>query len=404
MWMQELDCRGRRLWVVAWWLMLVAWLNIHAGFVVGLGMFAFHCVERFGAAWFRSFSFASACKATWHLMLAGCCAVIAFPINPYGWQYIPYLLHAITMPRPLILEWHALWYTYAPELTLFAFAICVLLFVYCQRFVRLSRLRGAAFLSLTAYEALQHIRHGSLLGVVWLAYVPAWLTHTPLGRSMIRSVDSYRAPLIKASQAIAAACLLFACAHQFWQPTLPPAPKYSVACFPSGAVEYLEQHNFRGNLLTPFAHGAYISWTLYPNVRVSLDGRYEVAYEDQVMLDHESLFNGNDDWPQLLEKYPCDAVLVDQNSGLRPQLEVFRQEDSDKSIPTVNRWSFVYEDAAFVVLAKNACETLPYADRRMEKLLDGVQSAFSRKYSYRNRLVDDILASRAKSKIVVTAQ
>ena len=41
MWMQELDCRGRRAWVIAWWLMLVAWLNIHAGFVVGLGMFGF---------------------------------------------------------------------------------------------------------------------------------------------------------------------------------------------------------------------------------------------------------------------------------------------------------------------------------------------------------------------------
>ena len=176
------------------------------GLLLGLACLAFHCLERFGAAWWRSRSFVSACGATWHLIIASCCVALALPLNPYGWQYIPYLIHAITMPRPLILEWHALWHTYAPELTLLAFGICVLLFVYCQRFVRLAKLRGAAFLSLTIYEALQHIRHGSLCAVVWLAYVPAWLTHTPLGRSMIRTVDTYRSAFLRTSQAIAAAC------------------------------------------------------------------------------------------------------------------------------------------------------------------------------------------------------
>ncbi len=404
MWMQELDCRGRRLWVVGWWFMLVAWINIHAGFVVGLGMFGFHCIERFGAAWFRSRSLASACKATWHLMLVGCCVILALPINPYGWQYVPYLMHAITMPRPLILEWHALWHTYAPGLTLLAFGTCVLLFVYCQRFVRVTRLRGAAFLSLAFYEALQHIRHGSLCAIVWLAYVPAWLTHTPLGRSMIRTVDTNRSTFIGASQLIAAACFLFAFANQFWRPTLPPAAKYSEASFPSGAVDYLERHNFSGNLLTPFAQGAYVSWTMYPNVRVSLDGRYEVAYEDQVMLDHESLFKGKPDWPKLLEKYPCDAVLVDQNSDLRPFLEVFRKENSELPIPTKQRWRFVYEDDAFVVLTKNVMETLTYVDRRLEPLTDGVQSAFSRKYSYRTRLGKETARMRLLSSSVATAQ
>lgn len=394
MWMQELDCRGRRTWVIAWWLMLVAWLNIHAGFVVGVGMFGFHCLERFGAAWLQSRSFAGACRATWHLMLAGSCVVLALPINPYGWQYIPYLLHAIAMPRPLIVEWHALWHTYSPELTLLAFLVCISLFAYCQRFVRVSRLRGAAFLSLTAYEALLHIRHGSLCGAVWLAYVPAWLTHTPLGRSMIRSVDTYRASFVRVSQVIAVTCMLFACANQFWRPTLPPAAKYSEACFPSGVVDYFEQHHFRGNLLTPFAQGAYISWTLYPNVRVSLDGRYEVAYKDQVMLDHDQLYKGTEDWPKLLEKYPCDAVLVDQNSGLRPLLEVFRDANAGQPVPTLSHWQFVYEDGAFVVLARNATQTLPYRDSRSEPLLDGARLAFSNKYSSRARRLNNSLVSQ----------
>jgi hypothetical protein len=169
-------------------------------------------------------------------------------------------------------------------------------------------------------------------------------------------------------------------------------------------VEYLEQHNFRGNLLTPFAQGAYVSWTMYPNVRVSLDGRYEVAYEEQVMLDHEALFNGKPAWPKLLEKYPCDAVLVDQNSELRPLLEVFRNQNTDQPLPTKHRWNFIYEDDAFVVLSKGTIDTLPYVDRRMEPLIDGIQIAFSHKYSFRARRGNNCPGSSTNSTAIATAQ
>ena len=85
LWMQELDWRGRRWWVVLWLAMLVAWLNLHAGFVVGLGLIAFHSVERFLFVAFRKKSLLAASKATWHLMLTAPAAVCVLPINPYGW-------------------------------------------------------------------------------------------------------------------------------------------------------------------------------------------------------------------------------------------------------------------------------------------------------------------------------
>ncbi len=193
--------------------------------------------------------------------------------------------------------------------------------------------------------------------------------------------------VIRGCQGVAIACLLFACENHFWSPTLPPEPLYSVASFPTGAVEYLKQNRFRGDLLTPFAQGAYISWTLYPDVRVSLDGRYEVAYEEQVMLDHDALYSGSSEWPQLLEKYDSDMVLVDQNSALRPLLEVFRSEQStgSQALPTQHRWRFAYQDDAFAILVKEG-STLVSIDRRGEPLVDGAWSTFSREYSFRNRV------------------
>lgn len=382
MWMQELDVRGRRAWVVAWWLMLVAWLNIHAGFVLGIGLLGFHGIERFVVEWYFSGSLRKALFRCWHLALAIAAIPLALPINPYGWDYITYLAHALTMPRPLIHEWRPLWNTYAPVISLMSFVLSLFLLAYCQRHSRLRRMRGAAFLCICAYETLSHIRHGSIYGLVWLAYVPAWVSRTPLGKTIIAGASQFREPMIRGSQLIVAASLTFASLNHFWLPSLPTEPKYSIACFPTSAVEYLESNNFEGRLLTPFNHGAYLSWTLHPGVSVSLDGRYEVAYQPQVMQDHHELFGGHTRWPELLQKYPCDAVLVDQASGLRPFLEVYRYRDSGQPLPTSTAWRICYEDDAFMVLASEN-SNLPYTDRRGQPLVDGAWRAFSPEYSFR---------------------
>jgi hypothetical protein len=54
-------------------------------------------------------------------------------------------------------------------------------------------------------------------------------------------------------------------------------------------ADYLEESKFHGNLLTPFELGAFVSWKMYPDVHVSLDARFEVAYPHQVVADHVTL-------------------------------------------------------------------------------------------------------------------
>src|SRR5690606_6167212 len=85
LWMQELDWRGRRGWVVLWLIMLVAWLNLHAGFVVGVGMIALHSVERFVCVGWSQRSLGAAWRGTWHLVVLAPLAVAALGLNPYGW-------------------------------------------------------------------------------------------------------------------------------------------------------------------------------------------------------------------------------------------------------------------------------------------------------------------------------
>ncbi len=384
LWMQELDWRGRRAWVLLWLVMLLAWLNLHAGFVVGLGLIAFHSVERFIAAYCSHKSLVDACRDTWHLMLAAPAALCVLPLNPYGWQYIPYLVRAIRMDRPLIREWLPLWHTYNPVHTIALFAMSVALFVYAQRRTKLVRLRGSAFLALCIYMTVKHIRHGSIFAVVWIAYVPAWISHTSLGKGLVHLVERHRLPAIRASQGIACAALMFAIVNHFWLPTLPPRRLYSTACYPTGAVEYLKQQHFTGNLMTPFHVGSYVSWEMYPNVKVSFDGRYEVAYQEQLMPEHNQFLNGEGDWWTILDKYPTDAVLVHRQAPVVQKLRAFCDGLANSVPATKLKWRIAYEDDSFLIVASENCR-LPNLDRRGEQLPDGAWEAFSAVHAHWNR-------------------
>ncbi len=382
MWMQELDCRGRKFWAIAWWLMLVVWLNMHAGFIVGIAMLSVHTVERFILTLMRSRSILGTLTRVWHLMLLWAAIPLALPLNPYGWSYLPYLWDAITMERPLIREWQPIWFTYAPWIAVPSFALSLFLFAYCQRHTRVSRMRGATFLALAAYETVKHIRHGSLYGLLWLAYVPGWLSRTAMGRTIVTNIDRNRLISLRICQAITIGTLFFACMNQFWKPTMPTSPDRTIACFPASAIQFLKASGFHGNLLTPFQHGAFVSWMLHPAVRVSLDGRYEVAFQSPVMEDHHRLYEGDPEWAALLEKYPCQAVLVEQCSKLRPLLNVFDYGDNGQPLPTIHSWQIVYQDDAFAILARRECN-LSAVDHRGQKMADCGDQAFDRGQSFR---------------------
>ncbi len=385
LWMHELDWRGRRSWVLWWWVMLVVWLNLHAGFVVGLGMIAFHGLERFASSWFHRRSLSAAVADTWHLMLAAPVAVAGLFINPYGWQYLPYLVRAIGMDRPLIREWQPLWHTYAPVLTLTVFALSLILFAIALRCNPVRRLRGSAFLALAAYMTIKHIRHGSIFGVIWLAYVPAWISRTEMGKNIVAWIDAQRTLWIRASQVVACTTLLFATHHHFWRPTLPPRQLYSTACYPTGAVEYLKQNHFRGNLITPFHVGSYVSWEMHPHVQVSFDGRYEVAYEDNVMPEHNHFLRAQPEWWRMLDRYPVDAILVHRQAPVCEQLEVFRDQVPASCRPATARdWQWVYEDDSFVVVAAVDLD-LPRVNQCGQPLFDGAWEAFSSPHAHRDR-------------------
>lgn len=355
--MQQADWRGSKRWFLLWIPMMLLWLNVHAGFVVGLGMIGFHSFERFSYAFLKHLSRDAVCDAhsrslhsiwkricskspvdlwcislhsardIWHLMLTVPVVGILALANPWGVDYLPYLFDAIRMPRPTMLEWKPLWHTYQPGLTLCAWIASVGLAFYCLRHRRMGRLRGFLFCMLAAYMALKHIRHGSLYAVVWIGLVPAWLSATPLGIHLRRFVSSHHYGFRRVAQYVAIGAILFCIANESWRATIPQSFDDVSHPYPVAAIDFLESKHFEGKIVVPFHTGAFVTWRLFPKALVSIDGRYEVAYQPDVLPKHNLLYAFEDGWQDVLNEYSPDALLVPKNCELFRNIHVLLQKE-----------------------------------------------------------------------------
>ena len=344
--LQQSDWQGRRRWIGAWTILYIVWLNMHAGFVVGVAMMFLHVLERWlselGDDWSVE-RFRIAYFKLWHHAFLPPILVIGMLINPWGLLYGPYLLRAITMPRPTILEWQPLWMTHDSVTAIVTFAASVLALGYVAKNRRVGRLRGWIFCCLAAYMALKHLRHGSIYAIVWMAYMPGWLTPTAFGRSVISSLANCRTVTIRFACLLSVGSIGFMLWHPIWSATIPNEDPNSSMVYPAGAVQFLKERSFTGNVMTPFASGAYVSWMCYPNVRVSLDGRYEVAYREDVFPKHDLFYGAEPGWQKVLIEFPADLILVQNNSAIRQSL--------GKQGSQTESWRVIYEDSVFCLYA-----------------------------------------------------
>jgi hypothetical protein len=399
----EEDRRGRRWWIALWLPAYVAWLNIHAGFVVGLGLFALYTVEQtlrelgrgeqkaenrkldtqnglrfsvfsfqfsvFGSQ-FSVFSFRpSAFRRVGHLLATLLAMVGLMVVNPYGFEYVSYLWRAISLERPLVGEWQPLWeQTEHPELLLlYGVSLAVVIYAVALRGVR--ELPGLLAVLATAYLAARHVRHLSIYAVVWICYLPAYLNGTGLER-LITDFGARRRRLLVCFWSLAAGVgLTWAVSNHFWQlrmPTTQGEAQPGTPIYPAGAVAYLAAHEFSGNLMVPFDVGAFVSWRLCPEVKVSLDSRYEAAYPPGAVEESVEFYAGQPGWQVVLGRYDTDAVLVPCWSPLR---EMPAAPPGAKEPGWPADWHLVYRDDGYCLYARSkVAARLPPTDRTGEPI------------------------------------
>ena len=318
------------------WLPLIqiVWCNFHGGFVAGLGLIFLYAL---GEGLERK-------KIAVSYIKWGIIASFATLINPYGIKYWTYTIQAISMPRPEITEWYSVVTALKSNVHIYPVSLFLImsLIILSVLFVRQKKdITGLLVIAVVIYLGSVHIRHGVLLGLVFGAYMPSYLSEyahewNAKHCSFMRLYCFL--PVILSALLISAYFYFYPVKHIAYIPSF--SFFASSDDYPKGAISWMKTNNIKGNILPHFEWGEYLIWLCYPDCRVAMDGRYETVYKDNVHREYFDFLYGREKWDIFLKKYPHDIVLLKVGTKTHSLMI------NDKN------WSVVYSDRISVVFMK----------------------------------------------------
>jgi len=338
--------RGKVAWLWALPLLFVAWVNLHGGVVAGLALLFLWGGLRLALAvcGYRCPGGArSAGTIAAVLILSG----LALFVNPYGVDLLIFLRHAALAKRPEITEWQRLEITSKEGL-----AYLGLLGVVVAGYVFGAPERRPLLLVLvlcTAAGALLAQRHLALFSMAVLALAGGWLAAAER-RLKARGGESVEpsAPDSRLMEYVIAGALWIGVVV-FVLGTLPHFRGVQVEGFPVRAVALLKASGIQGNLVVHFDWGEYVLWQLGPGIKVSVDGRRETVYpEDLYQQDKDFYFgpsaSAGRDPDALLQAPEVDLALVKKDKLPVPAPKDAPQTVFERMRQKKPDWVLAYED------------------------------------------------------------
>jgi hypothetical protein len=329
---------------VLWWtpLLMLLWVNLHAGYALGIALIALFLVgdaldAAFGlkggppqAARFRSLV----------LALVACAAVV--PLNPYGAAMYSYPLRTLgsRAMQSYIGEWlspdfHQ--HRYLPMLVMILATVAL-----PALSPRRLRPREVLLLSVTSFAGLRSVRHIPIYALIATpilsAMVLAWLQE----RGVARRLEAKPLPMTPAKTFLNAVLLAGFLVFMVARVRLVSNRQAETEAkeFPAAAVSFLAAHRAPAPMLNHYNWGGYFIWRVYPEYRVYIDGRADL-YGDAFMDDLATTYYlRGDAWRSSLEKWGIRTVALPPDAPLVTAL---------RALPD---WKTIYADDQAVVLTK----------------------------------------------------
>ena len=324
----ELDSAGNRRWIAPWMAIVVLWTNLHGGVVIGIATLGVYWIERLARG-----------KPHLHILGVIAASVAAMGVNPFGLAYYRFLWTTLRMPRPQITEWYGIQVLSRGHQALFGLTLLILVALVLMRGWRAAP--GALIVAAMAAGAVLLVRMVPFYAVAWAAYVPSFVAATPLER-IVRLPFRSRFAATGVCMFLTVLLVEVGLGVHAYDLVVPNDR------FPVGAVQYLKEVKFRGNVMTHFEHGGYVSWWLYPAAKVSVDSRYDVAFPPAIVDESFRFYEAGPDWRKILEKYPTDLALIPVHTPVA-------------ALMPGTQWNLVYTDRSFRIYARPGLR-LPMCD------------------------------------------
>jgi hypothetical protein len=350
LWLMQEIHRGRWWWALALPPLFALWINTHGGVLAGIVLLFITAaattlqffLKKSGPLAIRpSLEAESSPRIAVVLWISAFASAAALLLNPWGAGLIRWLVESVLWLRPEIDEWNAAKLDW-DHAAFFACAfISIAAFILSRRPRSLWKIGVLMLLGLIAFRS---VRHTPLFCIAALAFVPSHLADVlqRFRNHFQRLEELGQSPgarkILTAVLALAAVGILAATRtlhkERAWTMEVPRQQ------YPVSAVQFIREHELRGNLLVFFDWGEMCIWEL-PDSRVSLDGRLDTCYPREVINAHWKFYNDEPMDKTALEIERADFALLPVN--LAGALALAKQHG----------WSAVYLDDLAIVLVKD---------------------------------------------------
>ena len=322
----ERDClkgqdRSRWLWALPF--LMVVWVNVHGGFLIGFVLLAVYLLGA-GWTWIRTnenrleelLQKVSAAKRARSLAGIGVLSIAASLINPYGWKLYAHIYsylsnrflmdHIEEFQSP---NFHGL----AQECFLILILITVSIVAVRGRDLRMSTALTVLFAIYAGLYASRNIPVSSILLVMVVGpMLPARLTGGFSQRmtAMETGLRGHLWPMVTIVAALLIALNGGRVGSRQWMNA-----HFSPRRMPVEAVNYLENNHVEGPVLSPDFWGGYLIYRLYPKTLVVVDDRHDLYGEEFFML-YLKMMHVERGWENVLDSYKVPCVVLPRDAPL----------------------------------------------------------------------------------------
>lgn len=326
-----------------WWFvpMMIVWVNLHAGYLIGLVLIGVTIVGVVLDAWFDGQTLQSQWPRLKTLALVFIACLLAVNLNPQGPRIFlfPFEFFFSPIQQDQVIDWLSPDFhqkELLPLLLLMLSTIAAL--ALSPKRVKPSEL--LLFLS-TLYATLKSNRHMAIFALVagpMLAdYLQYWLETTRFGKTFgeTRGASSTRRQLIFN---LILMVPLIACLIKLKSVIYSPPTQERVGV-PLNAIAFVKENRITGNTFTdPNIWSGYLIWET-PQNPVYIDGRIDM-YGDAFVRDYLGIIQGLSRWQDPFDKYSVQVAIISPTSVLRLQLEQSPQ------------WQKIYSDEMAIVFQR----------------------------------------------------
>ncbi len=338
----------RTRYLVALPAMMILWVNMHGGYIIGITLLMLFAMCEFISYWQSDELDKAYRKQLSKLALITFITILSSALNPDFISHWLYPINVMSMEasRSFITEWRSPnFHHFLPKYNLLLILGFFIVYAYRQIKPDLTEVVIPVFFIAAGFVSYRHMPFAILtvmpfIGIACVKGAAATLSESAVGMMYKKYITSRRQLGNTEYLLNWVLTLLIATALLLSYPIVEQShQKERDSIIPVKATEFIIKTGLSGRMFNTYRFGGYLIYRLYPDQRVFIDGRADM-YGDEFIQEYRRINYGYSGWGKAFDKYAIDYVICTKDAPIR-QLLMLRGD-----------FRLVYDDGKNSVLVK----------------------------------------------------